>query len=126
MPYEIQQKVTYSQSFVEVYKAAYLTVQALGGKIIKNDLEHKQLFGQMDKKLQGKILGDRSQLEMTFSADAEGNTVLSMYAYPLNAINQKLMFGARKGVVETVLQAFFEEVAKNLPEKHNRENVIHD
>ena len=117
MPYEIKKVMTYPQSFEEVYKAAYLTIQELGGKVIKHDLANKQLFGQMDKKFQGRLLGDRSQLEMTFSTDANGNTVLSMYAYPLNAIGQKLMFGARKGVVETVLAGFFEEVAKKLAVK---------
>jgi hypothetical protein len=114
MPFEIKKVMTYPQSFEEVYKAAYLTVQSLGGKVIKHDLANKQLFGQMDKKFQGKLLGDRSRLEMTFSQDADGQTVLSMYAYPLNAVGQKLMFGARKGVVETVVAGFFEEVSKKL------------
>ena len=117
MPFEIKKVMTYPQPFEEVYKAAYLTIQELGGKVIKHDLANKQLFGQMDKKFQGRLLGDRSQLEMTFSQDAEGNTVLSMYAYPLNAIGQKLMFGARKGVVETVLAGFFDEIAKKLAAK---------
>lgn len=114
MPYEISQEKVFPQTFEEVYKAAYLTIKELGGKVIKHDLENKQLFGQMDKKFQGKLLGDRSQLEMKFSQDAEGNTVVSMYAYPLNAIGQKLMFGARKGVVEAVLAGFFAEVEKKL------------
>jgi len=117
MPFEVKKTMTYPQPFEEVYKAAYLTIQELGGKVIKHDLANKQLFGQMDKKFQGRLLGDRSQLEMTFSQDAEGNTVLSMYAYPLNAIGQKLMFGARKGVVETVLAGFFDEIAKKLAAK---------
>jgi hypothetical protein len=82
--------------------------------VVKHDLANKQLFGQMDKKFKGQLLGDRSQLEMTFSQNAEGNTVLSMYAYPLNAIGQKLLFGARPGVVETVVKGFFEDVAKKL------------
>jgi len=117
MPFEVKKVMTYPQPFEEVYKVAYLTIQELGGKVIKHDLANKQLFGQMDKKFQGRLLGDRSQLEMTFSQDAEGNTVLSMYAYPLNAIGQKLMFGARKGVVETVLAGFFDEIAKKLAAK---------
>ncbi len=114
MPYEIKKVMVYPEPFEEVYKVAYRTVQDLGGKIVKHDLANKQLFGQMDKKFQGKVVGDRSQLEMTFSTDGDGNTVLSMYAYPLNAIGQKLMFGARKGVVEMVLAGYFEEVAKRL------------
>ncbi len=114
MPFEVKKVTTYPQPFEEVYKAAYLSIQGLGGKVVKHDLTNKQLFGQMDKKFKGELLGDRSQLEMTFSQDAAGTTMLSMYAYPLNAIGQKLMFGARKGVVETVVAGFFEEVAKRL------------
>lgn len=114
MPFEVKKVMTFSQPFDEVYKAAYRTIPELGGKVVKHDLDNKKLFGQMDKKFQGKLLGDRSQLEMTFSSDASGNTVVSMYAYPLNAIGQKLMFGARAGVVETVVKGFFEEVAKKL------------
>lgn len=114
MPFEVKKVMTYSQSFDDVYKAAYLAIQGLGGKVVKHDLANKQLFGQMDKKFKGELLGDRSQLEMTFAKDADGNTVVSLYAYPLNAIGQKLMFGARKGVVETVVAGFFEEVSKKL------------
>lgn len=114
MPFEVKKVVKYPQSFEEVYKAAYLSIKDLGGKIAKHDLANKQLFGQMDKKFKGELLGDRSQLEMTFSQDPDGSTVISMYAYPLNAIGQKLMFGARKGVVETVVSGFFEEVTKKL------------
>jgi len=114
MPFEINKTMTYPQPFEVVYRAAYLTIQELGGKVIKHDLANKQLFGQMDKKFQGRLLGDRSQLEMTFSQDTQGSTVLSIYAYPLNAVGQKLMFGARQGVVETVLAGFFSEVARKL------------
>jgi hypothetical protein len=114
MPFEIKTIMTYRQTFEEVYKAAYLTIRELGGKVVKHDLNNKMLFGQMDKKFQGKVLGDRSRLELTFTEDADGNTVVSIYAYPLNAVGQKLMFGARKGVVETVVDAYLVEVAKKL------------
>jgi len=117
MPFEVKKAMTYPQSFEEVYKAAYLTIQELGGKVVKHDLANKQLFGQMDKKFKGRLLGDRTELEMTFSKDADGNTVVSLYAYPLNAIGQKLLFGARPGVVETVVAGYFEDVAKKLEAK---------
>lgn len=117
MPFEVKKVMKYTQPFDEVYKAAYLSIKDLGGKVVKHDLANKQLFGQMDKKFKGEVLGDRSQLEMTFSDDVDGNIVLSMYAYPLNAVGQKLMFGARKGVVDTVLAGFFEEVDKKLQSK---------
>ncbi len=41
---------------------------------------------------------------------------MNIYGYPLNAVGQKLLFGARPGVVETVISVLFEEVQKKLTE----------
>ncbi len=114
MPFEVKASRVYTQPFEEVYKAAYLIIPELGGKVVKHDLANKQLIAQMDKTFRGQLLGDRSKLEMTFSQDAQGRTVLSIYAYPLNAVGQKLMFGARKGVTETVVDGYLEVVGKKL------------
>jgi hypothetical protein len=103
MPLDVKKVMTYSQPFEEVYKAAYLTVQELGGKVIKHDLGSKQLFGQMDKKFKEDFWRPQP-MEMTFSQDADGNTVL-MYAYLLNAIGV-INVRCVSGVVETVLEGF--------------------
>ena len=63
---------------------------------------------QFDKKMRGKILGDRSWVEVHVTAKA-GTAHCSLYAFPLNAIGQKLMFGARDGVVDAVIAALWEE-----------------
>jgi hypothetical protein len=42
------------------------------------------------------------------------STQLEILAYPLDAVGQKLMFGARPGVVQTVLKVFFEQVEEKL------------
>lgn len=116
MPYEKTRSRLFEYPFEAVYKAAYVSVKQLGGKILKSEPEQKLLHAQMDKKLRGDVLGDRSKLEMTFTVDDAGHTNLSIFAYPLNAVGQKLMFGARKGVVDRVLTVFFEEVEKRLVE----------
>ncbi|MEE4176471.1 MAG: hypothetical protein V2I46_03085 [Bacteroides sp.] len=116
MPYEKTRSKQFEYSFEAVYKAAYTCVKQLGGKILKSEPEGKLLHVQMDKKLKGEVLGDRSKLEMTFTVDEAGHTNLSIFAYPLNAVGQKLMFGARKGVVDRVLTVFLEEVEKRLAE----------
>lgn len=116
MPYEKTRSELFEYPFEAVYKAAYGCVKQLGGKILKSEPEQKLLQAQMDKKLRGDVLGDRSKLEMTFTVDDAGYTNLSIIAYPLNAVGQKLMFGARKGVVDRVLTVFFEEVEKRLVE----------
>lgn len=116
MPYEKTRSKLFEYPFEAVYTAAYQCVKSLGGKVLKSEPEQKQLHAQMDKKLKGDVLGDRSKLEMTFTLDEAGHTTLSIFAYPLNAVGQKLMFGARKGVVDRVLTVFFEEVEKRLAE----------
>lgn len=118
MPYEKTKSGKFEYPFEEVYKAAYVCAKQLGGKVLKNDPENKLLQVQMDKKLKGDVLGDRSKLEMTFSVDDVGHTNLSILAYPLNAVGQKLMFGARKGVVERVLAVFFEELEGKFKQDH--------
>jgi len=68
----------------------------------------------MDKKLFGNVLGDRSKMEIQFAVGDSGETSVYINAYPLNAVGQKLMFGARKGVVETVIEVFYDEMEKSL------------
>jgi hypothetical protein len=116
MPFEIKKSRIYNFPFEEVYKSTYLCVKNLGGKILKHDVENKELHAQMDKKIKGELLGDRSKLEIKFEAKSDIETVMSIYGYPLNAVGQKLMFGARPGVVETVISVVFDEVQKKLME----------
>ena len=86
---------------------------ALGGKVFP--MMSRSHFENPDgKKLQGKILGDRSKLEIIYSSPTEESTQLDILAYPLDAVSQKLMFGARPGVVQTVLKVFFEQVEEKL------------
>ena len=113
MPYDVNSAKKYAYPLKKVYECAYLSITAMGGKVTLHDAANGRLQGQMDKKLYGKILGDRTLLEITLT-EANGETNMAILAYPLNAINQKLMFGARKGVVQTVVAAFYEEVDKRL------------
>lgn len=114
MPYEKTASKIFDFPFEKVYEAAYFSVKPMGGKIFKNDPANKILQAQMDKKLYGKVLGDRSMLEVTFSTVEDSHTKMDILAYPLNAVWQKQMFGARPGVVETVLAAFLDEIEKRL------------
>ena len=67
----------------------------MGGKILIHDPEKRQLHAQMDKKLFGNVLGDRSKMEIQFAVNDSGETSVYIYAYPLNAVGQKLMFGKK-------------------------------
>ena len=114
MPFEKEITKIINYPVGNVFEAARSCVTYMGGKVLKEDLEKKILHAQMDKKLFGDYLGDRSKLEMKFSSDGSDRTEIYIFAYPLNAVGQKLLFGAREGVVETITTVFFEEIEKYL------------
>ena len=116
MPYEKNASWQFDYPFDKVYDAACLSIKPMGGKILKNDPSNKVLQAQMDKKLYGRVLGDRSMLEVTFTSEAENKTIMNVLGYPLNAVGQKLMFGSRPGVVDAILKAFFSEIENKLAE----------
>jgi hypothetical protein len=62
-------------------------------------------------------------LEVQLAPAEEDNTQVGVYAFPLNAVGQKLMFGARPGVVETVLRVLFREVGERLEGKQPAEKL---
>ena len=89
------------------------SVEKLKGKIIKSKPENFQFEVKFDKTLLGKVLGDRTQMTCIVQADGEGSKVV-MDIYPLDAVERKLMFGARKGVSEEVLRLFIEHLEGSL------------
>jgi hypothetical protein len=117
MPYEKEYRHTFSHPVGDVSQSARHCVTFMGGKVLKEDQGAGLLHAQMDKKLFGEYLGDRSKLEMQITSVNDNETEIYVFAYPLNAVGQKLMFGARDGVVETMTAAFFEQVEKHLTGK---------
>ena len=100
--------------FAETYRSAYNSAKAMKGKILEHDPEKRTMLIQFDKKLYGKYLGDRSRFEIQFSEGEGSETTLTILAYPVNPIGQKLMFGQRKGVIPAVSEAFYLEMEKRL------------
>lgn len=116
MPYTVKVSKTFNFPYIDTYKSVYLSIKALKGKILLHEPDEKRLHAQMDKKLYGSYLGDRSRLEIEFISESEGETTLEIIAYPVNPIGQKLMFGARKGVIPKVLEALYNETHTRLSE----------
>ena len=114
MPYEQESNKKFNYPLEDVFQAAKYCVTYMGGKVLKEDQESGLLHAQMDKKLFGDYLGDRSKLEISITAESEQLTNIYIFAFPLNAVGQKLMFGAREGAVETMVSAFYEQVEKKL------------
>lgn len=113
MPYDIHQEKNYSQSQSDVFAAAMKSIEKLNGKIVSSKPEEFRVEVKFDKTVLGKVLGDRTQMTCLVQATENGsNLVLDIY--PLDAVGRKLMFGARKGVSQTVLDWFTEHLEANL------------
>ena len=115
MPYDIHEEKSYSADRGKVFEAVQKSVDALKGKgkILSSKPEDFLIEVQLDKTVLGKVLGDRVYLKSVVQEDGEHSKVI-VDAYPLDAVGRKLMFGARKGVTQTVIDWFFEHLDKNL------------
>lgn len=123
MPYEQKLSTSFSYPMDKVFAAAISSVQHMGGKVAKKDEKKGTLVAHMDKKLFGNYLGDRSQVEIRFTSAEDNATQMDVFAFPLNAVGQKLMFGARPGVVETILRVLTRELEDRLAGKQPAEDL---
>ena len=112
MSFEVNQSKTYSQSLEAVQTAALGAVSGLEGKILKQS--ENRIEAKFDKKILGKVLGDRTQIEIVLSAAANGESQVNVTVYPLDPVGRKLMFGARKGVAQTVISWFWAHLEHRL------------
>ncbi|MBT3389443.1 MAG: hypothetical protein HN413_03450 [Chloroflexi bacterium] len=114
MPYTIEETKSYSHPVVAVFTAALGAVAGLEGEVVKQDPKAGTLEAKFSKTIHGKVLGDRTQVEVTILEKAPDTTDVSVIIYPLDPVGRKLMFGARKGVSRTVLEWFFAHVEHRL------------
>ena len=113
MPLEQHQEKTYSQDRSKVYDAALKSAEKLKGQILSSKPEDFRFEVKFDKTLLGKVLGERTNLTCTVQVDGEQSKVV-LDAYPLDAVGRKLLFGARKGVTQEVINLFTEHLESNL------------
>ncbi|KAA3656010.1 MAG: hypothetical protein DWQ04_32350 [Chloroflexi bacterium] len=114
MSYTIKNTKTYEQPEDKVFQAAQKAIAGLEGKVLSEDDTAKTIHGQFDKKIHGKVLGDRSQILIEIKAADANQSEISIEAFPINPVGQKLMFGARKGVVPKVVSWFWAHFEHNL------------
>jgi hypothetical protein len=113
MPYDLHQEKNYPQERSKVYNAALKSVEKLKGQILSSKPDDFRFEVKFDKTLLGKVVGERTKL--TCVVQTEGNeSKVVVDAYPLDAVGQKLMFGARKGVTQEVINLFTEHLESNL------------
>ncbi len=113
MPLEQHQEKRYNQDAASIYQAGLKAIEKLEGKIVKSDTAAYTVEARFPKTILGKVLGERTYLTCEVRADEGGNLVV-VDAYPLDALDRKLMFGARKGVTQTVVAWFTAHLEHNL------------
>lgn len=116
MSFTVEDEKKYPVSSSVAFQAALGAVEGLGGKILKQNAEAGTVEVRFDKKILGKVLGDRTQMMVKISEPSGGNSAVAVEIYPLNAVGQKLMFGARKGVSNTVASWFYAHLEHRLPD----------
>jgi hypothetical protein len=115
MPFTVQDEKQYPVNSTAVFQAALGAIEGLQGKILKQNPEAGTVEVHFDKKILGKVLGDRTQMKLNITAPDGDSSVVAVEIYPLNAVGQKLMFGARKGVSRTVADWFYAHLEHRLP-----------
>ena len=105
MAYEQHQEKTYPISAQVVYQAALKVTEKLSGKVLTSSPEKLRLEANFPKVVLGKTLGERTYCAVEVQPAGEGCKVI-LDAYPLDALNRKLLFGARKGVTQTLVLWF--------------------
>jgi hypothetical protein len=113
MSLEQHQEKIYSQDARTVYQAALAALKPLAGEVVEDAPARGQLVVKFPKTILGKTLGERTHLTCVVRAQ-DGAAQVVVDAYPLDAIERKLMFGARKGVTRAVVTLFLEHLDQQL------------
>lgn len=113
MAYDMHQEKTYPIDAQTVYQAALKATEKLQGKVITSAADKIKVEANFPKVVLGKTLGERTYLCFEITPQGEGCMVV-LDAYPLDALNRKLLFGARKGVTQTLVSWFTAHLEHNL------------
>jgi hypothetical protein len=113
MPFEQHQEKNYPKDLQSIYEAALKATEKLGGKVISADAGQYHLTVRFPKVILGKTLGERTELSCQVRADGDSGVAV-VDAFPLDAVERKLMFGARPGVTLTVVTWFIAHLEHNL------------
>lgn len=113
MPFEQHQEKQYAKDAQSIYQAALKATEKLGGKIVSSAPDQFRLTARFPKVILGKTLGERTELSCQVHANGDGNIAV-VDAFPLDAVERKLLFGARPGVTLTVVTWFLAHLEHNL------------
>jgi hypothetical protein len=113
MSFEQHQEKTYPKDAQSIYDAALKAAEKMGGKVISSAPEKFRFEARFPKVIFDKTLGERTQLSCEVRSQGETSLIV-VDAFPLDAVERKLLFGARKGVTLTVVTWFVAHLEHNL------------
>ena len=113
MSYEMKQEKSYDRSPTAVYSATTKAVASLQGEFLHQNPDSGELEAKFDKKILGDILGDSTQMTARVRSGEGEHSAIAVKIYPIDAVRRKLMFGARKGVTQSVMTWFFAHLEHN-------------
>lgn len=107
MSYTVTESKTYNQAADAVIKSAAEVISKLGGSQSKKSKpEAGRLEANFNKKIGSHPLNNRIQLEVNVISQAPEQCTLSIVAYPVDPVGQKLLFGVRGQPARAVVDAF--------------------
>ena len=113
MPFEQHKEKNYPKDIQSIYDAAVKAATKMEAKFISTSPEQHKFTARFPKTIFGKTLGERTELSCEVRPDGEGGIAV-VDAFPLDAVERKLMFGARPGVTLTVVTWFIAHLENNL------------
>jgi hypothetical protein len=113
MSFDVHQEKPIQRDPQSIFQAGLKAVEKLEGKTVSSDAAKTRFEVKFPKTILGKTLGDRTFLSCEIRPQGDGSLVV-VDAYPLDALERKLLFGARKGVTATVVTWFFAHLEHNL------------
>jgi hypothetical protein len=114
MKYTVKETKSYDRPQADVIASTAQALKALGGKTSKKTKPSKGYFDvNFNKKIKGKYFSNRIQLHVKIAQSSEQSTV-SVEAYPVSPIGQKLMFGVKGKPARMVVDTFWAELEAQL------------
>lgn len=118
MSYTVKESKSFPRPMSDMSAATSQVLKKLGGKLSKKTKASAGYFEinfnkKINEKGKKRYINNRIQLHVKVQSDSPEQSTLSVEAYPVNPIGQKLMFGVRGKPARTVIDMFWAELAAN-------------
>ncbi|GIK38423.1 MAG: hypothetical protein BroJett011_22560 [Chloroflexota bacterium] len=111
MAYDINQAKTYNHSPQKMSQVVADVLTKLGGKADKkSNPAAGQFMATFNKQVKNQMLPNRVQIVVKTEEVSPESSRISIAAYPVDPLGNKLMFGVRGNATRTVVDSFFSEL----------------